>query len=155
MSNVLVMFQADTEATEQLALAVAVGAVEGGGSIRLRRLAAVGAAEVGHKGYGRLGEADLLWADALVVGLESKTNRPDEVGELLGWLKKLKLDGKVGWTFGPAGYEADGAEARAVVDSALTAAGVSLLGTDRLRVGEAEDLIGWMKIAGRASSGGM
>ena len=37
MSNVLVMFQADTEHTEQMALAVGVGAVEAEASIRLRR----------------------------------------------------------------------------------------------------------------------
>jgi hypothetical protein len=54
MSNVLVMFQADTEHTEQMALAVAVGAVEAEASIRLRRLAVHGAVEVAHKGYGKL-----------------------------------------------------------------------------------------------------
>ncbi len=59
MSNVLVIFQADTERTEQLALAVADGAVEAEGSIRLRRLAAPGAVEVAHKSYGKLNPADL------------------------------------------------------------------------------------------------
>jgi hypothetical protein len=61
MSNVLVMFQADTEHTEQMALAVGVGAVEAEASIRLRRLAAPGAIEVAHRGYGKLQAADLLW----------------------------------------------------------------------------------------------
>jgi hypothetical protein len=70
MSNVLVIFQADTEATEQLALAVGVGAVEAEGSIRLRRLAAADAVEVGHRSYGKLQAPDLLWANTIVVGLE-------------------------------------------------------------------------------------
>ena len=49
MSHVLVVFQADTEQTEQLALAVGVGAVESEAGIRLRRLRTPGAVEVGHK----------------------------------------------------------------------------------------------------------
>ena len=71
MSNVLVMFQADTEHTEQMALAVGVGAVEAEASIRLRRLAAPRAVEVAHRGYGKLQAADLLWADSVAIALES------------------------------------------------------------------------------------
>ncbi len=89
MSNVLVVFQTDTEHTEQLALAVGVGAVEAEASIRLRRLAAPGAAEVAHKGYGKLQAADLLWADTVVVGLESPTPRPEELDALLSLLREV------------------------------------------------------------------
>ena len=83
MSNVLVMFQADTEHTEQMALAVGVGAVEAEASIRLRRLAAPGAVEVAHKGYGKLQAADLLWANTIVIGLESPTPKPEELRRLV------------------------------------------------------------------------
>ncbi len=100
MSNVLVMFQADSEQTEQLALAVAVGAVEAEASIRLRRLAAPGAVEVAHKGYGKLQSIDLLWADTIVVGLESPTPRIEELEGLLSLLSAIdrdELDGKRAW----------------------------------------------------------
>src|SRR5271154_4988373 len=105
MSNVLVIFQADTEQTEQLALAVAVGAVEAEANIRLPRLAAAGAVEVAHKGYGKLQAADLLWADTVVVGLESATPRVEELEGLLSLLTELdpgRLEGKRAWTFGRA-----------------------------------------------------
>src|SRR5258706_5759361 len=83
MNNVLVMFQADTECTEQMALAVAVGAVEAEANIRLRRLAAPHAVEVIHKGYGKLQAADLLWANSLAIGLESPAPKSEELGGLL------------------------------------------------------------------------
>jgi hypothetical protein len=68
MGRVLIIFQANSEAMEQLALAVAVGAVEAEGAIRLRRLAAADAPELAHKSYGRLQEDDLRWADVIVAG---------------------------------------------------------------------------------------
>jgi hypothetical protein len=75
MAHVLILFQADTEATEQLALAVAVGAVEAEASIRLRRLTLPGSPELGHHGYGQLQPADLAWADTIALLLES--SRPE------------------------------------------------------------------------------
>ena len=97
MSNVLVIFQADTEATEQMALAVGVGAVEAEANIRLRRLAAPGAAEVAHKGYGKLKEPDLLWADTVVVGLESSRPKTEDLEDLFSLLNAVdpgKFKGK-------------------------------------------------------------
>ena len=89
MSNVLVIFQADTERTEQMALAVGVGAVEAEANIRLRRLAAPGTAELAHKGYGKLQEADLLWANTVVVGLESPRPKAAELNGLLSLLSAV------------------------------------------------------------------
>src|SRR5271156_3355338 len=89
MSHVLVVFQADTEQTEQLALAVGVGAVEADAGIRLRRLRMPGAVEVGHKGYGTLREADLLWADTVVVGLEGERSGTEELNGLVAVLSGL------------------------------------------------------------------
>jgi hypothetical protein len=149
MSNVLVVFQADTEHVEQLALAVAVGAVEAAGSIRLRRLAAADAVEVGHKGYGRLQEADLLWAEVTVVGLEAERPRAEELEGMLQLLSGLDpgaLNGRRAWTFGPEGVVVGRTEAQIFVESALRIAGMDVGAPD---VGSVDDLMGRMKEAGR------
>jgi hypothetical protein len=152
MSNVLVMFQADSEQTEQLALAVAVGAVEAEANIRLRRLAAPGAVEVAHKGYGKLQATDLLWADTVVVGLESPTPRAEELGGLLSLLTELdpgRLEGKQAWTFGRAGLTSGQSEAQIFVESALRVAGLVVLPIVVPSTGDRDVLIDRMKEAGR------
>jgi hypothetical protein len=151
MSNVLVMFQADTEHTEQMALAVGVGAVEAEASIRLRRLAAPGAVEVAHKGYGKLQAADLLWANSVVVGLESPTPKSEELAGLLSLLSEIdpgKLSRKQAWTFNPDGL-AGKSEAQNLVESALRVVGMVVPPTEILSTGSGEDLIGRMKEVGR------
>src|SRR5258708_15080667 len=152
MSNVLVVSQADPECTEQMALAVAVGAVEAEANIRLRRLAAPHAVEVIHKGYGKLQAADLLWANSIVIGLESPTPKSEELGGLLSLLKEIdasKLNGKQAWTFNPKGLIPGRSEAQSLVESALQAAGMVVLPTETLSARSGEDLIGRMKEAGR------
>jgi hypothetical protein len=150
MSNVLVMFQADTEHTEQMALAVGVGAVEAEASIRLRRLAAPGAAEVAHKGYGKLKAADLLWANSVVIGLESPTPKTEELGGLLSLLSEINpgdLKGKRAWTFNP-GNVTERSEAQNQVESALRVVGIDVLPMESLPAGSGEDLITRMKEVG-------
>jgi flavorubredoxin len=152
MSNVLVMFQADTEHTEQLALAVGVGAVEAGANIRLRRLAAPGAIEVGHKGYGKLQATDLLWANSLVIGLESHTPRAEELGSLLSLLTEInpgELKGKQAWTFNPESFSGT-SEAQDLVDEALRVAGIMVLSREMLSSGSGEELFSRMKEVGRS-----
>jgi hypothetical protein len=148
MSNVLVIFQANTERTEQFALAVAVGAVESEASIRLRRLAAPGSVEVGHKGYGTLKEADLLWADVIVVGLEDE--RPsEELDALLSALTatdKTSFPQKHAWTFGAGGVAAAKTEAQRAVEEALRTAGLTVLPAV---VPDANDMTEQMKEAGQ------
>jgi hypothetical protein len=155
MSNVLVMFQADTEHTEQMALAVGVGAVEAEANIRLRRLAAPGAVEVAHKGYGKLQKADLLWANTVVVGLESATPIAAELGDLLSTLRGIdpkELVQKQAWTFSSDGLTADRSEAQNFVESALQVAGITVVPMN-LRIGSgATDLIARMKEAGHLST---
>ena len=153
MSNVLVMFQADTEHTEQMALAVGVGAVEAEASIRLRRLAAPGAVEVAHKGYGKLQAADLLWANTVVIGLESPTPGTEELGGLLSLLSEIgpgDLNGKRAWTFNPQGSMAGRSEAQTLVESALRVAGMKVLPMEIPSAGSGEDLIGRIKEVGRS-----
>jgi multimeric flavodoxin WrbA len=69
--NVLVVFQSRLGSTEQLALAAAVGAVEGRANIRLRRLsdaALLPAADGGTPEYIAPRDSDALWADAILAG---------------------------------------------------------------------------------------
>ena len=149
MSHVLVVFQADTEQTEQLALAAGVGAVEAEAGIRLRRLRKPGAVEVGHKGYGTLREADLLWADTVVVGLEEQRAGTEELDGLLMILKELdpgQMKGKRAWTFGVEGIAAGKTEAQRVVEEALLAAGITPLPSV---VSDASDATERMKDVGR------
>jgi hypothetical protein len=78
--NVLVIFYSCCGETEKLALAAAVGAVQARGSIRLRRLtdAAENIPECSdtlarmRREYVPPTQADVLWADALIVGMNGK-----------------------------------------------------------------------------------
>jgi hypothetical protein len=154
MSKILVVFQADTEHTEQLALAAAVGAVEAEGSIRLRRMVAEGAVEIAHKGYGTLQGTDLVWADTVVVGLESERPRAEELNGLLQLLSGVdpgELEGKQAWTFGPEGIRESRTEAQIFVESALRIAGFVLVPVEALGLGSGGDLLERMKEAGRRS----
>jgi hypothetical protein len=154
MRNVLVVFQTDTEHTEQLALAVAVGAVEAEASIRLRRLAAEDAAEVAHKGYGRMQTTDLLWSDVVVVGLERERPRAEELNGLLQLLNNVdpgQLTGKQAWTFGPEGVRMYKSEAQIFVESALRIAGLVLVPIETLAWESEGDTLERMKESGRRS----
>jgi len=153
MSNVLVMFQADTEHMEQLALAVGVGAVEAKANIRLRRLAAPGAVELAHKGYGKLQAVDLLWTNTVVIGLESPTPKEEELGGLLSLLGEIdpsQLQGKQAWTFSPDGPLSGRTEALDLVESALRTAGIAVLPNDSLGDRSGEEQITRMKEVGRS-----
>ena len=155
MSNVLVIFQADTEATEQMALAVGVGAVEAEANIRLRRLAAPGAAEVAHKGYGKLQLPDLHWANTVVVGLESPSPRVEDLEGLFSLLSPVhpaQLSGRHAWTFGPHGPLQNQTEAQIVVESSLKNADLIVLPATDLHFAAGNDMISQMKEAGRISA---
>lgn len=126
MSHVLIIFQSNTEPIERLALAVAVGAVETEGLIRLRRLAAPGAPELGHQSYGTIKRADLEWAETVVVGLEHAEPVAEELGPLLELLSQGVLNGKRGWTFSEAGPAGKPTAAQTQVEGALQEAGISV-----------------------------
>jgi hypothetical protein len=150
MSHVLIIFQSNTEPIERLALAVAVGAVEAEGLIRLRRLAAPGAPEVGHQSYGTIKRADLEWAQTIVVGLEHAEPVADELGPLLELLSEGGLSGKRGWVFTEAGPAGEPTAAQTLVEGALQEAGI-LVGLP-VALGEPGDLLSdTMKALGRLS----
>src|SRR5215831_1719070 len=75
--NVLVIFSSCSGATEKLALAAAVGAVQARANIRLRRLPD-NSTEVGEdlarmrREYVPPLPADVAWADAVIIGLNRK-----------------------------------------------------------------------------------
>jgi multimeric flavodoxin WrbA len=108
--NVLVVFQSSFGSTEQLALAAAVGAVQGRANIRLRRLRDT-PDEVTDTEYIAPREADALWADAIIAGMPAGPCRLsagferyfDSLEVLHG---KGKLGGKIGASF-THGFAAD------------------------------------------------
>ena len=80
MKNVVVIFQATQQATESLALAFGLGAVQAGADIRLRHLNPSAPTTLAHAGYGTLQVDDLRWAEGVAVFLESED--PTRLGEL-------------------------------------------------------------------------
>jgi NAD(P)H dehydrogenase (quinone) len=78
--NVLVIFCSHTESTEQLALAVAVGAVQARANIRIRRLPAHNEESVPgtepltrmQREYVPPASADALWADAVIISMNDR-----------------------------------------------------------------------------------
>jgi len=127
MGCVLIVFQANSEAMEQLALAAAVGAVEAGGAIRLRRLSAADAPELAHKSYGRLQADDLRWADVIVAGLEDEEPKLEDLGPFFEMLGEVDLSGKRGWSFGPGGPDAAATGAQTRVEAELQRAGAVVM----------------------------
>jgi flavorubredoxin len=128
--NILVVFQTMHERTEHLALAVALGAVKGGADIRLRHLDPSPSSVLTHGEYGTLREADLLWADGLVVGVEA-ASPTEELKQFTSMIRQLgeqrKLSGKHGWAFGPPTPGSADCEAVLHLASVMRAAGVVLL----------------------------
>jgi hypothetical protein len=146
MSNVLVVFQANSEEVEQLALSIAVGAVESEALIRLRRLAAADAPEVGHKSYARLQAGDLMWAEICVVILEDAVPNFEELDPMLDLLSEIERRGVLAWTLGAGGPDAPKTEAQSVVERALRDAGFLVMQPDSP---DPEDQIPPMKRLGR------
>jgi multimeric flavodoxin WrbA len=112
--NVIVVFQSRLGSTEQLALAAAVGAVQGRANIRLRRLsdAAISpAADEGTPEYIAPRDSDALWADAIVAGMPagpcSLSIGFERYFDSLDALRDQgKLQGKIGASF-THGFAAD------------------------------------------------
>ena len=75
--NVLVIFSSSTGATEKLALAAAVGAVQARASIRLRRLPDPGSGDGEEhlrmrREYVPPKPTDTAWADAVIIAMNRK-----------------------------------------------------------------------------------
>jgi multimeric flavodoxin WrbA len=117
--NVVVIFQSKVgltgfASTEQLALAAAVGAVQGRANIRLRRLpdAAISpAANEGTTEYVAPRESDAVWADAIIVGMPAGPGSLsigfERYFHSLDALRRQgKLEGKIGASF-TQGFEAE------------------------------------------------
>jgi hypothetical protein len=151
MSKVLVIFQANTEQVEQLALAAAVGAVEAEALIRLRRLAGADAPEVGHKSYGRLQAGDLAWADAVLVFLEDATPNFEELDPMLDLLMEAERPGAVAWTFRADGVNDPKTESQTAVEKALRSAGFTIMASEARE--SAADPVAAMKRIGRLAGG--
>ena len=110
----LVVFQSRVGSTERLALAAAVGAVQGRANIRLRRLADAGeSSPAGHETpeYIAPRESDALWADAIMAGMPAgPCSLSIEFKQYFDSLDALrdqgKVQGKIGASF-THGFAAD------------------------------------------------
>ncbi len=100
---VLVIFYSQCGHTEKLALAAAVGAVQGRASIRLRRLPDIGEVEECREALERMqreyiapGEMDVLGADALLLASPPNLGASSaEWTNFLALLRKLRSEGKL------------------------------------------------------------
>jgi NAD(P)H dehydrogenase (quinone) len=115
--NVVVIFYSRTGSTERLALAAAVGAVQGRALIRLRRLpdsadeADIGSDPEWTRNRARMNrefvaprETDAIWADAIIMGTPAGGNTlSTEFKRYFDSLDDLRaqgrLEGKIGATF--------------------------------------------------------
>lgn len=107
--NVLITFYCLDGATEKLALAAAVGAVQGRAAIRLRRLdPQAGESTIEerlNREYVVPKEADARWADAIILGTPARLSVSSPVlNEYFGLLRNAEVRGKLG-----ASVVADGA----------------------------------------------
>jgi NAD(P)H dehydrogenase (quinone) len=114
--NVLVAFWSRTGATERLALAAALGAVQAKANIRLRWLREAALPHEAdsvpewrenrarmEKEYVAPREADLMWADLIVMATPAKVGRAaPEVQSCLDLMAALHLGGKLGCKVGAA-----------------------------------------------------
>lgn len=91
-ANVVIVFDSRDESIERLALAAAVGAVQGRAFIRLRRLP--GTPETPE--YVTPRDADMEWAAAIVLGADKVALPP----EAAPYLEKLHESGKLSCMIG-------------------------------------------------------
>jgi NAD(P)H dehydrogenase (quinone) len=115
--NVLITFYSLNGATEKLALAAAVGAVQGRAAIRLRRLDP----ELGesaneerlNQDYVAPKEADARWADAIMVGTPARLSASSPaLNKYFELLRSAGVGGKLGAPFvSDAAQVADALEA--------------------------------------------
>ena len=105
---VLVIFYSRSGSTEKLALAAAVGAVQGRALIRLRRLPDLNPEKTieqfpharepltrMHKEYVAPAEADILAADAIIFATPADLKTSDDWKEYLDLLARLRSEGKL------------------------------------------------------------
>jgi NAD(P)H dehydrogenase (quinone) len=109
--NVVVVFYSRTGSTERLALAAAVGAVQGLANIRLRRLSDPGDVTITQEDRERMNreyvaprEADAAWADAIILGMPADVDTLSaEFEQYFDSLCVLrdqgKFEGKIGSSF--------------------------------------------------------
>jgi hypothetical protein len=91
MENLLVIFQATSEQTESLGLAIGLGAVQHGANIRLRHLNPSPGIHLAHAGYGVLQNPDLDWAQGVAIVLEGES--PSGLTDLWTCLESLSASG--------------------------------------------------------------
>jgi hypothetical protein len=156
MKNVLVIFQTTHARTESLALAVGLGAVQTGASIRLRHLTPSSAAALEHKGYGTLKESDLLWAEGVVIAVESEipVTECDEFTSIVHPLEAGNaLTGKKAFAFGPEGKGSTDCESVAHLNHVMVGAGMVLIESTVPARETFPDVLEYLNSAGQTLAG--
>ncbi|WP_035354774.1 hypothetical protein [Edaphobacter aggregans] len=152
MKNVLVIFQATQARTETLALAAGLGAVQSGALIRLRHLTSSAPAELEHKGYGTLKDSDIVWAEAIVVGVEAETPI-HELAEFTDLVRQLaqtqSLSGKRLFVFGREGKGDADSEAVAYLNHVAIQTGMTLMESELLSSQAFADPLDYLNRVGR------
>jgi NAD(P)H dehydrogenase (quinone) len=109
--NVVVVFYSRTGSTERLALAAAVGAVQGRANIRLRRLPDPQGEAIDQENCERMNreyvaprEADATWAEAIIVGMPAGADTLSAEFEryfdsLAALRDRGEFEGKIGSSF--------------------------------------------------------
>jgi hypothetical protein len=126
--NVLVIFYAESTAMEGVILACALGAVQAGALIRLRRLASDGH-RLQHEGYIAPSRQDLEWADVVIVGYEPSAKAEDihPFLELLAQHNSKLGKHLKGWCFAQSSEEtAPITETSFLLQHAMREAGIDL-----------------------------
>ena len=131
--NVLITFYCLDGATEKLALAAAVGAVQGRAAIRLRRLnpqpGESTTEERLNQEYVAPKEADARWADAIILGTPARLSVSSPVlNEYFSLLQNAEVRGKLGATIVAGG--ALEALHRAIAELGLKMVPLDLCATD-------------------------
>ena len=125
MQNIVVIFQATSQHTESLALAVGLGAVQAGANIRLRHLDPSPVSELAHAGYGTLRVEDLRWAGGAAFILENPT--AELPGDLRSALKAMVSDETTGQRWFYLFHSDADSAARRSAEAMLKAAGFTEL----------------------------
>lgn len=124
MENLLVIFQATSEQTESLGLAIGLGAVQHGANIRLRHLNPSPGIHLAHAGYGVLQNPDLDWAQGVAIVLEGES--PGGLTHLWTCLESLSASGhEKKWAF--VSGVPDGLESVESIRSLVSKLGFALL----------------------------
>jgi multimeric flavodoxin WrbA len=157
--NILISFYSLTGETEQLALAAAVGAVQGRAAIRLRRLdPQPGESTVEERlnqDYVAPRDVDARWADAIIVGIPARLSASSPaLNKYFELLRSAGVEGKFGAPFVSDAAQVE--DALQALHRKMTEVGFKMVPLDSYAVDDPNDarMLGRMvaELAGQSNS---